>query len=182
MHNVYQIVCPFQKYANAKRSIMKIFLSSLGSILLLNVLGCHKEPDAVAQPTKTDLVSASAWTYQDGGIDANRDGAVDAGSSFSVLLPTLVPACRTDNALTFKKDNTGTVDEGASKCNTADAQTTTFNWSFADNETAVNVSNNVFALMNGKSKIFALTATSFSLTRDTVISGTTFPILVILKH
>jgi len=40
----------------------------------------------------------------------------------------------------------------------------------------------VFALLNGKSKVYALTATQFSLTRDTVLGGATYPILVILKH
>ncbi len=162
---------------------MKIFPCTIGLLfVLLNVIGCHKEPDTTTTVTKTGLISASAWTYQDAGIDANRDGAVDANSSFSVLLPSLVPSCRTDNSILFKKDNTGTVDEGSSKCNAGDMQTTTFNWSFADNETNLNVSNNVFALLNGKSKVYALTATSFSLTRDTVLGGTTYPILVILKH
>ena len=160
---------------------MKIFFASF---LLFGTLflGCKKSADPAPAVTKTDNISASSWTYQDGGIDANRDGVVDAGGSFAALSPALVPACRTDNAITFKKDNTGTVDEGTTKCNTTDAQSTTFNWNFSDNETNLNVSNNVFALLNGKSKIYSLTATSFSLTRDTVLAGTTYPIIVILKH
>lgn len=160
-----------------------IYLLAFVTVLSVSSFRCSKDPEPTPPgPTKTDLISSSSWTYQDGGIDQNRDGAIDANSSFSVLLPTLVPSCRTDNTLIFKKDNTGTVDEGASKCNAADAQTSNFNWSFADNESAINVSNNIFALMNGKSKIYALTSTSLSLTRDTVLSGTTYPILVILKH
>lgn len=163
---------------------MKIFSSLLClPVLSVLLLCCQKKSDPEPQaPTKTDLITASAWIYQDGGIDNNRDGVVDAGASFSALLPSLVPACRTDNAITFKKDNTGIVDEGTTKCTSADPSQTSFNWSFADNETAVNVSNNVFALFNGKSKIFALSETSFSLTRDTVLGGTTYPILVIMKH
>lgn len=163
---------------------MKIF-SSLFCLVVLSVslLCCKKNSDSqTATPTKTDLISASAWTYQDGGIDNNRDGVVDAGSSFSVLLPSLVPACRTDNLLTFKKDNTGLVDEGSTKCTSTDPSQTSFNWNFVDNEASLTVSNNVFSLFNGKSKIVALSETSLSLTRDTVLSGTTFPILVILKH
>lgn len=161
---------------------MKNF-SFAGLLALLLIASCGKDSDPQpAAQTKTDLIAASAWTYQDGGIDINRDGAVDANGSFSTFAPTLVPPCRTDNSIAFKKDNTGTVDEGATKCNTTDAQTSTFNWSFADNETNLNVSNNVFALLNGKSKIVALTATSFSLTRDTVLGGTTYPVVVILKH
>lgn len=161
---------------------MKLFLPCLASLLLLALAGCEDDVESPPPPTNTDLISASAWTYQDGGIDANRDGAVDANSSFAVLLPSLVPPCRTDNLLTFKKDNTGTVDESGTKCNAADAQTTAFNWSFADNENNLVVSGNVFALLNGKSRVYSLTTTSFSLTRDTVLGGTTYPILVILKH
>src|SRR5437763_5630402 len=116
---------------------MKIFSSAfLLLVFALTFASCSKKstPDPASAPTKTDLISASAWSYQDAGIDANRDGAVDAGGSFSVLIPTLVPPCRTDNSISFKKDNTGLVDEGATKCNTTDAQSSVFNWSFADNE------------------------------------------------
>ena len=162
---------------------MKIFSTSLLLIAISSpFLSCQKESSTTEQPTKTQLISASGWTYEDGGIDGNRDGAVDAGASFSVLLPALVPACRTDNAITFKTDKTGAVDEGATKCNTADAQTTSFNWNFADNETAIDISNNVFALFNGKSKIYALTDKKLSLTRDTTLAGTTYTLLVVLKH
>lgn len=162
---------------------MKIF----SSFLLLAVIStpffsCQKETDKTEQPTKSQLISASGWTYQDGGLDGNGDGAVDAGASFSVLLPALVPACRTDNVLRFKADNTGTMDEGASKCNTTDDPTTSFNWNFTDNESAINISNNAFAIFNGKSKIKSLTETQLSLTRDTTLAGSTFTLLVILKH
>lgn len=147
------------------------------------VSSCSKKSDPEpAQSSKTDQISSSAWMYQDAGIDNNRDGAIDAGGSFSVILPSLVPTCRTDNAITFKKDNSGIVDEGTTKCNTADPTQTAFNWSFADNETAVTVNNNAFALLNGKSKIVTLNTTNLTLTRDTVIAGSTIVALVILKH
>jgi hypothetical protein len=162
---------------------MKIFSSFLLLIVMSTAfLSCKKDSSTTEQPTKAQLISASGWTYQDGGIDGNGDGAVDAGASFSVLFPTLVPVCRTDNVFTFKADNTGTVDEGATKCNAADPQTTSFNWSFTDNESAINISNNVFAIFNGKSNIRALTDTKLSLTRDTTVAGTTYTLLVVLKH
>lgn len=159
---------------------------SLLFCLLVSVAfwSCSKgnNPDATPGTTKTDLISASAWSYQDAGVDNNRDGVVDAGGSLALLFPSLVPPCRTDNAITFKKDNTGLVDEGATKCNTADASQTAFNWSFADSEVNLTISNNSFALLNGKSKILSLTATNFTLTRDTVIGTLTIPLVVILKH
>lgn len=162
---------------------MKIFSSFLLLVLISTpFFSCKKDSSTTEQQTNTQLISASGWTYQDSGIDGNGDGAVDAGASFSVLLPSLVPTCRTDNVFTFKADNTGVVDEGATKCNTTDPQTAPFNWSFADNETAINISNNVFAIFNGKSKIKVLTDAKLSLTRDTTLGSTTYTLLVVLKH
>lgn len=166
---------------------MRILMKIFSSFLLLAVIStpffsCKKESDTTAQQTKTQLISASGWTYQDAGIDGNGDGAVDAGASFSVLLPAAVPACRTDNVFTFKADNTGIADEGTTKCTTADPQATAFNWNFTDNESAINISNNVFAIFNGKSKIRALADNKLALTRDTTLAGTTYTLLVVLKH
>lgn len=163
---------------------MKFFCPLSASVFTALLLtACNKKSDPnPTGPTKMEQISASSWTYQDAGIDANRDGAIDAGGSFSVLLPSLVPACRTDNTMTFNKDNSGLVNEGATKCNASDPAQTSFNWGFADNETAINVNNNSFALLNGKSKIVTLNATTFALTRDTVIAGTTTTAVVILKH
>jgi hypothetical protein len=95
----------------------------------------------------------------------------------------MIPTCLTDNKITFSRNNTGITDEGASKCNTSDQQTTNFNWSFADNEANLNISNNVFALLNGKSKIVSLTATNFTLSRDTTVPiFNNVALVVSLKH
>lgn len=163
---------------------MKIFSAGLcAAALLLAAESCSKKSDPEPeQPLKTETISASAWTYQDAGVDLDRNGAIDPNGSLAAIDPSLVPPCRTDNLLTFRKDNTGTVDEGTTKCNAADAAQTSFNWNFADGEANLLVSNNVFSLLNGKSKILSLTATSFSLTRDTVMGGFTVPVVVLLKH
>lgn len=159
---------------------MKIFFSFLCLMIFsLYFISC-KKPDPVAPPTKTDHISASSWTYENAGIDNDRNGTIDV--PISTLAPGLVPTCRIDNSLVFKKDNSGTADEGATKCNAADPQTTAFNWSFADNETNLNISNNVFALLNGKSKIVTLNETNFTLSRDTVVFAMNVALVVTLKH
>jgi hypothetical protein len=157
---------------------MKIFLPSLLSVMMLNVLGCHKtdviDPNI---PTKTDLVSASAWKLDAVGLDQDKNGTID------VSLMSLVSSCQADNTILFKKDNTGITDEGASKCNTTDPQTTSLNWSFADAEANINVSNSILTPLNGKSKILDLNALSLALSRDTTIPGLGNAALVVkLKH
>lgn len=178
---VNQIVCPFKSTVTSKPTVVKNF--AVLSLLCLGFAACDKDDDDDNNASsKTDTLTASAWTYQDAGFDSNRNGSIEQSESVSLLAPGLVQSCRADNVLIFKKDNTGTVDEGATKCNGNDAQTTSFNWSFADNESSVVVSNNVFALLNGKSRIVALTSTEFTLSRDTVFAGISVPIMVKLKH
>lgn len=143
------------------------------------LLACDKKPDP-APVSKTDHLTASPWMYQSAGIDSNRDGTIDIA-----VPPGFAPGCRIDNTLSFQRNNTGVTDEGASKCNTGDAQTTPFNWSFADAEASVVVGNNIFTVLNGKFKLLTLSATSFSLTKDTVIaqlSAQPVALVVNLKH
>src|SRR5689334_21372937 len=125
---------------------MKIFSSLLLLIILvLSFLSCQKDSHAQSTPTNTDYITTSTWAYDTGGVDADRNGTIDLAVNTSNYTP-----CRLDNIVTFKKDNTGITDEGATKCSSTDPQTTSFNWSFADNETNLNISGNVFPLLNGK--------------------------------
>lgn len=155
---------------------MKIFSSLLFASLGLLWISCGKDSDPKPAETKTDLITASAWTYQDIGADITGDGNID------VPLSSSVPACVTDNALTFKSDGTATSDEGATKCNSSDPQTSTFNWSFASSETSLVVSNNSFSALNGTLKIKTLTATALTLAKDTAVGGLPATVIVNLKH
>ena len=161
---------------------MKFFSSFIGLILLSQAFtGCQKESDpAPAQATKTDLITKSSWKYDNAGIDNNKDGTIDL--PLAAVAPGVILSCQTDNLITFKSNNAGSVDEGATKCNATDATTTNFNWNFADNETNLNISNNIFSIMNGKSKIVALSETAFTLSRDTTLVGTNVALVVTLKH
>ncbi|MDQ6608718.1 MAG: hypothetical protein M3Y85_02735 [Bacteroidota bacterium] len=159
---------------------MKIFSVPCFLFVCISFLGCQKNPDPTKALSKTDYISASAWTYENSGIDNDRNGTIDV--PMTAIAPTLVLPCKIDNTISFKRDNTGTIDEGATKCNTADPQTSVLSWNFADNEANLFVNNTAFPLLNGKSKILALTANSMSLTRDTVIASTTLALVVILKH
>ena len=161
---------------------MKIFPSFIGIVLpVLLFTGCQKKSDPDPnQTTKTDLLSKSTWKYENAGIDQDKNGTIDL--AISTIAPGVILTCQTDNILTFKSNNSGTVDEGATKCNTGDATTTSFNWNFADNETALNISNNVFSIMNGKSKIVTLSETALTLSRDTTVFNSNVALVVTLKH
>ena len=155
---------------------MKIFLSVLSFVFALQLVSCQKKSDPTPQATKTHHLTASSWKLNAAGLDQDKNGTID----LSVM--ALLQPCTIDNTITFKSDNTGTTDEGTTKCNAADPQSTNFNWSFADSEASINVSNSVLGQLNGKSKILELTETSLSLTKDTVIGGMTVGAIVQLKH
>jgi hypothetical protein len=157
---------------------MKIF----STLLLLTVVSvtfqhCKKE-DQQPEQTKTDLLTASAWVHESSGVDVDKNGTIELS-----LEAAGVPQCQLNNVLTFRNDNTAVADEGATKCNAADPQTTQFNWQFADNETALTFSGNVFTQLNGKFAIRTLNATSLSMSKDTTMPGVgNVAVIVNLKH
>ena len=156
---------------------MKIFSTASLLFFCLFVVSCQKEED---EPTKTEQISSSPWVHESSGIDSDKNGTIDIP-----LLLAGVPECRLDNVLTFKPDGSATSAEGTTRCSPTDPETTNFNWRFADNETTLNLSGNVFSQLNGNFKIKTLNSTNFSLTRDTVITTPitiNATIIVNLKH
>jgi hypothetical protein len=161
---------------------MKIFSSLLFVSALTLLMGsCKKETtNPTPAQTNTDHLTTSAWKHESSGVDTDKDGSINVPLA---TLGVTLPACRLDNLLTFKKDNTAMADEGATKCNDSDPQSTNFNWSFADNEKSLNISGNVFPELNGKFNIKTLTNTTLTLSKDTTVPILGNVALVVnLKH
>lgn len=142
------------------------------------LLGCEKDDDDNGQSEKTNLLVQSAWTFESAGIDMDKNGTIEAS-----LPPGSLEPCLTDNSITFAANGSGTVDEGATKCDAAAPQTSPFTWSFAANETAININGEVIAGTDGgQFKIVSLTSTQFSLSKDTTIGGVPVALIATLKH
>ena len=139
---------------------------------------CKKDDSSSPGTTNnTTILAQQSWKFNNAGLDPNKDGTIDQDVS------SQVPACLKDNSVTFSTDGSGTVDEGATKCNTSDPQTLPFTWSFASNETLININGNAIAGKGGQYKVVALSSTQLSLSKDTtvaIIGATTF--VVNLKH
>jgi hypothetical protein len=147
--------------------------------VLLAFFSCKKDDSSSAgtTTTKTTILAEQSWKFNNAGLDPNKDGTIDADVSDQV------PACLKDNSVTFSTNGNGSVDEGATKCNTTDPQTLAFTWSFSSNETMINITGNAIAGKGGQYKILALSNTQFTLTKDTIvpiIGQTAF--IVNLKH
>lgn len=141
------------------------------------LLGCDKEDDD-KESEKTGLLVQQAWKFETAGIDMDKNGTLDATFPAGTLQP-----CLTDNTITFAANGSGTVAEGATKCDPAAPDNTPFTWSFASNETAINFTGNVIAgTEGGQFKIVNLTSTQLSLSKDTSYMGVPVAMIANFTH
>ncbi len=104
------------------------FLSILSFMLLTVQIACKKSSSNSTPPkTNTQLLTQASWKFQSASI---------SGSDITSSLPT----CQKDNTMKFNTDGSGVLDEGATKCNSSDPQTTNYTWSFQSSETIIHAS------------------------------------------
>lgn len=156
-------------------SLMKPLFFALFALSVVS-LSCDKNDNDSNGENKTEIIAQGSWKYDNAGIDQDKNGTID------LPLPAgTIPACATDNTVTFSTNGTGIVDEGSTKCNTGDPQTFPFTWSFANNETTLNIGGGNVLGASGQFKIVELSATKLTLSKDTVI---VIPVAIVvsLKH
>lgn len=155
---------------------MNIFRMALLAGSTLFIGSCSKDDDS--GPSKTSLITSAAWKYENAGLDVNKDGFIDTAVPAGFLVD-----CDKDNTITFKSDGTGTLDEGATKCDPGNPQTSAFTWSFKNNETMLNFPTAIFTGISGDISILKLTSTELDLSKEVNIGGpTTVNVIVELKH
>jgi hypothetical protein len=149
---------------------MKPAKFSLAIVLLLSLFfaACKKSSGDKAK-TNTVLITQTSWKF-----DNAKVSGVDVSS--------LLQACETDNILTFSTAGTGTVDEGATKCNSSDPQTNPFTWNFASNETVLHISAVLFTGGSSDFNIVTLNDTQLVLSQNITVSGSTQNAVVTFKH
>lgn len=148
---------------------MKKTLTLLFTFLSLFILSsCEKDEDPVIK-TKTELITSFTWKF---------GTATVGGTDVSASLPT----CQKDNIMTFTTAGTGTVDEGPTKCNAGDPQTNPFTWSFATNETVLNISTILFTGGSNTFNIIALNESQLVLSQTITVGGTPQNAVVTFLH
>ncbi len=148
-------------------------------IVLAFAFSACKKDDPIVVKTNTELITAGSWYFDEGGIDNNGDGSIDIqmGAGF-------IDACILDNYSTFMAGGTGVANEGPTKCDPADPQSTPFTWTFVNNETEISfIGMNMFGL-GSNFEIAALTETKLGLAKDTTMPGFPVPVTLIanFKH
>jgi hypothetical protein len=155
---------------------MKRYLIS-GALFAIVMIGCSKDDDDNNnnESPKMQMITSSAWKYDDAGIDANNDGNID-----TPLPAGSIEDCDIDNTFTFKSDGTGVADEGATKCDPTFPQTANFTWSFANNETEIVFPDTLVSGLSGTVKLITLTSTSMVLSQQLDI-GLPIEVNVVVK-
>jgi len=140
------------------------------------VAACKKSNSS--DGSRTTLITKAAWKYDLSGVDLNKDGAID-------LPDTTALPCEKDNTYLFKKDSTGVADEGATKCDPTDPQSSNFNWSLKSNQTilvlsGISLAGGVFT--GGDVNISTMTDDKLVVYKDTVVSSLSFRYILSFKH
>ena len=108
---------------------------------------CNKTDNPPPAPkTKTQLLTQSSWKFK----SATANGADASG---------YLQTCQKDNIYTFLVAGTGTVDEGPTKCNAGDPQTTSLTWSFMSNETILHINTALFTNTSNDFTLISLSET-----------------------
>ncbi len=156
-----------------------IFSAVFVAAIFLLINACSKSnSNASTPPTKMQLLTQTSWKFDTAGLDNNNDGLIDAP------FPTGygISSCESDNILTLKADGTGTVDEGATKCNVNDPQTTAFTWSLDSAQTAIVLSDTIFSVISGNVNITSINATSLHLEKAVPVGPISVNVAFYMKH
>jgi hypothetical protein len=159
---------------------MLIKMSKTFAFLFIGTLfmaGCSK--NSTPAKTKTDIITTSAWKYSTAGVDTDNNGTIE------VTLPAgTVPACVTDNTITFRSDKSGTIDEGASKCEASAPQNSPFKWELTSNDTQLTLSTPIVTGFGNDAKVVELSETKFVLSKTMAVAGfpVPVPIVIVLVH
>ena len=158
---------------------MKKRLISLTSLVILVAIlhiSCSKEDDAApAAKTKTELLTKATWKFE------KAEAAIFGDISGNI------EDCNKDNTITFtstaNNKGTGIADEGATKCNGANPQSTTFNWTLENNETKLVSDKPLFPGGSGEFTLVSLTETNLVVSQQmTIPPAPTTMVTITLKH
>ena len=145
----------------------QILLTCMALFLLVS---CAKEkPPAPKAKTKTEMITAHYWKV----VAATIDPPLVVGGTPISDLYAQMDACDKDDIQKYNTNGTTVTDEGPTKCDPADPQTTQGAWSFNSNETIITEDGSDAKLLN-------LTETECKMSRVENIDGINYTLTITL--
>lgn len=150
-----------------KQPFFLLFFLAISSFIFIS---CSNKETTPPPKSKTELLTQNSWKFS---------SATANGSDASGYLQT----CQKDNIYTFAAAGTGTIDEGLTKCNVSDPQTTPLTWNFASNETILHISVSLFSNTNNDFNLVKLTDTELVVsTYYTPLVGPSILVTITFSH
>ncbi|MBK9017455.1 MAG: lipocalin family protein [Saprospiraceae bacterium] len=115
-----------------KTNSLKALVAMFGLLATINMTSC-KDDDA--QPDNTQVLTDGNWKL----TALTSDPAFNWFGTPVTNIYAQLPACIKDDLTTFKESGTVNFDEGASKCDPNDPQTTSGTWAFSTDEKILSV-------------------------------------------
>jgi hypothetical protein len=112
---------------------LKTLVVMLGAVALFSTTSCNKDDDAT--PDKVKILTGGQWQL----TAMTADPAIDWFGTPVTNVYAQLPACIKDDLTIFKTDGKVNFDEGPSKCQPNDPQTTTGTWTFNTTQTVLSV-------------------------------------------
>lgn len=146
-----------------------LLLAMAGTLLFQ---ACKKDEKDTPK-TKTELITTGTWKMTAYTVNPAIDFDLDGDTETNIF--DILDGCVKDDVTTFKTNGTAEGNEGATKCDTADPQTYSLTWSFASNETKLNLDGTEYNLVE-------LTATILRFSYSDVVNGVTYTEEVTFGH
>ncbi|MEZ4933028.1 MAG: DUF5004 domain-containing protein [Saprospiraceae bacterium] len=143
----------------------KALLAMVGLFALLFTTSCKKDDEAT--PDKTKILTGGSWHL----TAMTVDPAIDWFGTPITNVFSQLPTCVKDDLAIFKTNGTVNYDEGPSKCDPNDPQTTSGTWAFNTDETILSITS------EGETEswdISALTKDTFKAVYQQVEEGITY--------
>ncbi len=161
---------------------MKLRKSLSVLVIFSSVFILHSCKDDSADPiptvkTKTDILTAAAWRISAATVDPALDVAGTQISDFYAQMD----ACDKDDLTKYESNKTGVYDEGATKCDPADPQTSIFSWTWDLSETKITEDGETYEVesLTDSELIYSLTFDGDDIGG---ISGIIYKVTITSKH
>jgi hypothetical protein len=143
----------------------------IGAFFTIN-LSCQKSSGGSAK-TRKELLTSGSWKVSavtvNPPVDYNGDGTDDTD------IFALWEQCLKDDVTTFKADGTAKADEGATKCDPNDPQTSSLTWSLNSDDTKLTIDTEQYTIVE-------LTSSKIVLSIEQVDNGKTYLQSVTFTH
>lgn len=115
------------------KKITNLFAITILLSGLMGLIGCKKD-------SKTDLLTDHSWKITASTVTPGIEDPFTGNLVTNLYDWAFIsPDCVKDDFYTFKTDGNMILDEGATKCDATDPQTTTSTWAFNNSETIITV-------------------------------------------